>query len=340
MIKNSRSGLRGAALLAGVALLGGCRRAPPHAGALQGIVELDQRVLGFEVGGRVTSVKAERGVEVHAGDVLATLDDTLERTARESRQAEAEAAQAELALIKAGSRPEEIRSMEAEVRAAAATESLLRKNLARGQLLLSSGAVTPASVETLEAQLQSAAAQRQALDERLRELRNGPRRQQIASAVARTASAVSGAKLEAERVGRFELRALEDGTVLDVHVRPGEIVAGGTPVLTVADVRHPFAEVFVPQGALDGIRVGTRASAEVDGVPHRFAAQVENVGRRTEFTPRYLFSERERPNLVVRVRVRIQDPEQRLHAGIPAFVAIERGTQSGETAAATVPGAP
>ena len=31
------------------------------------------------------------------------------------------------------------------------------------------------------------------------------------------------------------------------------------------------------------------------------------LGRQTEFTPRYLFSERERPNLVVRVRVRIDD---------------------------------
>jgi hypothetical protein len=47
---------------------------------------------------------------------------------------------------------------------------------------------------------------------------------------------------------------------------------------------------------------------------------VENVARATEFTPRFLFSERERANLVVRVRVRVDDPAQRLHAGVPAFV--------------------
>jgi hypothetical protein len=45
------------------------------------------------------------------------------------------------------------------------------------------------------------------------------------------------------------------------------------------------------------------------------------VGRNLEFTPRYLFSEKERSNLVVRVRVRVEDPRHLLRAGVPAFVA-------------------
>jgi hypothetical protein len=51
---------------------------------------------------------------------------------------------------------------------------------------------------------------------------------------------------------------------------------------------------------------------------------VEWISPRTEFTPRFLFSDRERPNLVVRVRVRIDDPERRLHAGVPAFAEIAK----------------
>jgi hypothetical protein len=38
-----------------------------------------------------------------------------------------------------------------------------------------------------------------------------------------------------------------------------------------------------------------------------------------------LFSERERPNLVVRVRVRVEDHDERLHAGVPAFVMFQGG---------------
>ena len=47
---------------------------------------------------------------------------------------------------------------------------------------------------------------------------------------------------------------------------------------------------------------------------------VERIGYKTEFTPRYLFSEKERSNLVVRVRVRVSDPGHLLRAGVPAFV--------------------
>jgi hypothetical protein len=41
-----------------------------------------------------------------------------------------------------------------------------------------------------------------------------------------------------------------------------------------------------------------------------------------------LFSERERPNLVVRVRVRIEDPKRLLHAGVPVFVTIDRDARA------------
>jgi len=68
---------------------------------------------------------------------------------------------------------------------------------------------------------------------------------------------------------------------------------------------------------------GAPARVRTDARPEPLSGRVEAIGRRVEFTPRYLFSERERPNLVVRVRVRVEDPEGRLHAGVPAFVELE-----------------
>jgi HlyD family secretion protein len=110
--------------------------------------------------------------------------------------------------------------------------------------------------------------------------------------------------------------------VLDRHVEPGEVVGAGSPVATVADTHRPYVEVFVPQAALAGIHVGGAASVRTDAHPEPVPGRVELISPRTEFTPRFLFSERERPNLVVRVRVRIDDAAGALHAGIPAFVEI------------------
>jgi HlyD family secretion protein len=307
-----------------IALSAACAPKQQHAGALQGVVELDERMLGFEVGGRLTAVNVRRGATVHAGEILATLDDTLERTASESREAEARAAQAGVALLKAGSRPEEVRSMQAQLRAAQASESLLQKNLEREKTLFAQGAVAIASVDDLESRLRASTASRQALEQRVRELQNGARREEIARAEAQASVASQQVKLGGERVERYVLRAAADGTVLDVHADPTEVVAAGTPVFTMADTKHPYVDVFVPQAELAGLRLDTKAQVVVDAGPHPFPAKIEHIGQRTEFTPRYLFSDRERGQLVVRVRVRVDDPEEALHAGVPAFVTIER----------------
>jgi hypothetical protein len=70
------------------------------------------------------------------------------------------------------------------------------------------------------------------------------------------------------------------------------------------------------------VALGAPASVRVDGVARAFRGAVEHVFPRSEFTPRFLFSERERPNLVVRVRVRVSDPSHTLHQGVPAFVTL------------------
>ena len=61
--------------------------------------------------------------------------------------------------------------------------------------------------------------------------------------------------------------------VLDVHVETGEVVGAGTPVLTLADLTHPFVDVFVPQAQLEGIGVGERASVRVDARAAPFAGR-------------------------------------------------------------------
>ncbi len=321
MIKNPPLVL--AACLA--AALAGCQSEQRYPGAFQGVIELDERLLGFEIGGRVTQVSVERGDDIRAGELIATIDDTLARTAVAGREAEAAAAKARAELVKAGSRVEDIRVVEAQLRAAEASEALAQKNLARDRQLVERGALTQSVLDESETRARTAMAQVQTLRQQLRELRAGARSQEITGAHAQATAADVAARLEAERVARYQLRALSDTTVLDVHVDPGEVVAAGAPVVTVADVTRPYADVFVPQDQLAGIDVGDRAVVQVDSLALPLQGVVEHISRRTEFTPRYVFSERERATLSVRVRVRIDDRGRLLHAGVPAFVTIDRG---------------
>ena len=291
---------------------------------LQGVVEYDDRVIGFELGGRVLEVDVERGQSVALGAKLARLDDGLERPLRELRIAEIAAAEAQLALLLKGARREELRASEAEIAALAAQEQTIGRNLERQSKLQAVGASTDATIDNVSAELRSTSERRRALEQRLKALRGGARAEEIAAANAHVEAAKASLTVLETRLSRYAIAAPAPGNVVDVHVKVGEIVAPGAPLATLADLDHPYVDVFVPQERVPGIQVGAGVTARVDGLPAPLSGRVEHVFPRTEFTPRFLFSESERPNLVVRVRVRVSDPKHALHEGLPAFVTLDR----------------
>jgi HlyD family secretion protein len=300
-----------------------CARGTSGGREYQGVLELHERVLSFEVPGRIKELKVRRGDRVEPGQVLAVLDDSLERPQRDARAAEAAAADAQLDLLKAGTRAEDIRAADAQLHGARAAERTLRDALERIRRLRVEGTVPPAQLDDVRGQFERAQAERQAAEERLAALRAGARSQEIRAALARSAQAHAALDAADVRLLRFTLKSEIAGAVLDTHVEPGEVVQVGTPVATLGETRRPYLDVFVPQGELAGIRVGAPAQVRTDAQgAARFQGLVEMVGRTVEFTPRYVFSEKERANLVVRVRIDVRDPQEALHAGVPAFATI------------------
>ncbi len=310
-------------LLVASAPLSGCReKALGTGGYLQGVVEHEERVLAFEVGGRVKSLAVKRGDAVTAQQAIAALDDEMARTEKDAREAEAEAVRSQKRLLEAGTRPEQLRAIAARIGAAKANEALVRQNLVRERALLAKGATRESLVHDLETQLRAAESTRRALEEEHAGLRSGARKEELETAGARATAAEGTVSLSAERIARYSLSAPSDGTVLDVHAETGEVLAPGSPVVTVADTARPYVDVFVAVGELGDIAVGKDASVRIDATARVYAARVEHIAKRTEFTPKFLFSERERPNLVVRVRLAVLEPDAELHAGVPAFATV------------------
>jgi len=332
MIKNSLGALGGASprglLLVAALAACGCElaRAAPEEEGYQGTAELEERRLSFEVGGRITSLAVREGDAVQRGALLATVDDALDEQARAARELEARAAHAQATVVDKGVRPEEIAVTRAKIRSAKAAEELVKKQLAREKDLAAHDVTPQSRVDELESQYQRSVADREALESLLSEQQRGARPEERAAARAKADAAQASVALDDLRIERRELRAPADGIVLDRHVESGEIVQTGAPVLTIADPKRLYAVVFVPQAKLPGIDVGDRATLRADGIEGTLAGHVEHIARRTEFTPRYLFSETERATFVVRVKVRIDDPRALLHAGVPVRVSIERNT--------------
>jgi HlyD family secretion protein len=125
-----------------------------------GSIEPRARVgLTFEVPGRVAEVMVEVGDEVEAGDVLARLD--TDRLALQVQQSQAglASAEAQLAQLQAGARPEEVGAAEANLRAAQAQVSGAAANRDQLEAAADDAQIAAAEAELASARLQQKIAQ-------------------------------------------------------------------------------------------------------------------------------------------------------------------------------------
>jgi HlyD family secretion protein len=106
--------MAGAALLVMAGTAARCRgQADANAARASGYVEATEVRLAPEVGGRLLEVAVKEGDRLKAGDVVARLDDTDTAIATKQAQAERDQAVAQLRLLQAGARAEDIRQARA-----------------------------------------------------------------------------------------------------------------------------------------------------------------------------------------------------------------------------------
>jgi multidrug resistance efflux pump len=128
--------------------------------AASGILEAYTLAVSSDLGGRVATVQVTEGDEVAAGQWLLTLDDSLLRPRLAQVDAAVAAAQAQLDLLKAGARPEEIALAEARLAQAQAAATAARQAWDDAGLLRDNP--QEMDVQIVDAQTALAAAERQA----------------------------------------------------------------------------------------------------------------------------------------------------------------------------------
>jgi HlyD family secretion protein len=319
-----RSALWPAVLVACCALLlsGGCSRASRDAGEeirLSGNIEAVDAQLGFKIPGRVVERVVDEGGRVKAGQLLARLDDAELACELDLRRAELAGAEAVLAELEAGTRPQEIAAAEAAVRSAEAEQERAQLEFRRQQELRASDAVAAREFEAAQAQIRVAEARVAELRQRLALLREGPRRETIAQARARVAQAQAALALGETRLANTRLESPLSGVVLEKHAEPGEFVAAGAPVLTVADTSHVWLRVYINQTELGRVKLGQPVDVHTDSFPDRtYRGVVGFISSEAEFTPKTVQTPKERVKLVFRIKIDLQNPDDELKPGMPA----------------------
>jgi len=117
------------------------------------------------------------------------------------------------------------------------------------------------------------------------------------------------------------LRAPAAGVVLETFINQGESVFPGAALADILDLSSLFVDVFIEEKEIAALKLGQRAVVIVDGLPQRtFSGTVSSFGRKAEFSPKYIVSEKERQALLYQVKVRLDRDLEVFKVGMPVTV--------------------
>lgn len=203
-----------------------------------GIVEPASRIveLRTQVQGRLARVTKDAGDAVAAGEVVAELENEVERAQVTLREAELARARAALQRAERGARCEVRARARADLEKAAAVLERARLDLQRAEALVQRAVQPEHTLDAARADLAAARAARDAAAAWAAELEAGERPEVLDEARAEVARAEAALRLAQAQLERTLVRSPLDGRVVYRFREPGEVVGipnEGPPLLTV-----------------------------------------------------------------------------------------------------------
>lgn len=247
------------------------------------------------IAGRVLDVRADEGDTVSQGDTLLVLDTDVarlerERTATRRATIAAQRAQARDMLTLAEHR-----------------SKLAETTLARVEKLVAQGSAT-------RQQLDEATTQRDVTANEVASARD-----QMAVLEAQEKELAASLAVLDRQIAEGVVLSPLTGTVLVKGLEVGEVATPGALGMRVADLKSLELRVYLEAPDLDRVQLGQRVSVAVDAMPGTsIEGTVSWISAESEFTPKNAQTRNARAQLVYAVKVRVDNPDGRLHIGMPA----------------------
>jgi HlyD family secretion protein len=326
------------------------KEAPSDTLRVSGHVEATETRLAAEVGGRVLTLNVKEGDRVEPGQAILTLDTKDTELAIDRANAERAAAEAQLRLVQAGSRIEDIRQAQAQVETARAEVAAARvelnaagQDLERFDTLLKNNSGSQKQRDDAAARrdvardrVTSAESRVKTAEELVAKLQAGARPEEIEAARARVATVTAQIAALDKAINDATLKSPVAGLVTEKLVEVGEVVPPRAPAIVIVDLDHAWADVFVPEPAVPQIKIGQAATLFTDAPRHGsgqaggngIPGTVAYISPKAEFTPRNVQTAEERSKLVYRIRINVDNTNGVLKQGMPVEAAIPLQTGS------------
>jgi multidrug efflux pump subunit AcrA (membrane-fusion protein) len=260
-------------------------------GTVKAMVGAEVKV-GSRIPGRVDQLAVQVGDRVKVGQAIARLEQDDLLAAVEKARADLAAAEAKLATVRSGARPQEIQAAEAAFRQAEANRLLAQMNLERYRALYQDGGIALQVVDTAARDYNVAVAQVRTAREQLSLTRDKYTPEDLRYAEAQVGQAKAALRIAEANLGYATITAPMSGVVASVSTQQGETVTSGSAAaqaptfVTIIDLTRLQVDAYVDETDIGKVQVGQEAAFSVDAFPDK-----EFIGKVTAIYPKALIQQ-------------------------------------------------
>ena len=314
-----------------LAFLSGCKKdaapqvevtveaAHPELGPIAEQIEADailtpvaQAAIVPKINAPVKKFYVQRGQKVHAGELLATLENADLVAAAMDNKGSLEAAQATYATTTKVQVPEDTLKAESDLAQAKANLELSQSIVTSRKQLFAEGAIPGRDLDTAEAALVQAQAAYYTAVNRLESLRAVSRAAALKAAQGQLTSAEGKYNGAEAQVDFSQIRSPIDGVVTDRPLFAGETPAAGTPLITVMDTSSLIARTHIGASVAQEMKVGDPATVQAPGVDAPVQAKVSMISPALDSG-----------STTIEVWLKIDNRAGKLKAGTPVKVTVK-----------------
>jgi HlyD family secretion protein len=291
---------------------------------LSGNIEAHESLVSFKVPGRIVELPVEEGQQVEQGVLLARLEDADAKQRVRIDEASVGVRQSNLALTLAGTREQEVKAAQQSMIDAQADLDQKKLDNDRAQQLFGKDEISAQDRDLAATALKRAEAIFKAAQQRYNEAVEGSRKEDVEIARANLNQANANLGLSRVNLDYTVLHAPSAGVITVRQAELGEVVAPGSPVVTLADLDHIWLRAYVAETDLGSIHWGQEATVTTDTYPGKqYHGRISFISSSAEFTPKSVQTYKERVTLVYRIKIDIDNPNHELKPGMPADAQLE-----------------
>ena len=287
----------------------------------QGYVEGEYVYVASSQAGRLDRLSVQRGQLAASGAPLFMLESGDEIAAQRQARRQLDAAEAQLADIKSGKRPQEQEVTRAQLAQAQAAASKAALQFSRDQVQFQAGGIAKQQLDDSRAAAQTAAAQVRQWQSQVAVDRLPSREAQVRAQQAQVAAAQAVLEQADWKLAQKTVTATRSGLVFDTMYREGEWVAAGNPVLRMLPPENVKIRFFVPETVLGRLKLNQAVTLSCDGCRPNVAAHISYISTESEYNPPIIYSNQSRAKLVYMIEARPAPADAlKLHPGQPLEV--------------------